>query len=155
MENVIDQMHLIGIKLPAKTTNENGQSGIDIGSLWQRFEKEAIFSKIPGKTGNEVIAVYHEYEGDHMQPFSYFIGCKVKAATEVPEGLESISIPKAAYHKFVAKGKMPDCIGIQWQEIWESPIKRAYKMDFEVYDERSYDWSNAEVDIFVSVEEGD
>ena len=49
---------------------------------------------IPNKLTGEILAVYHQYEGDHTKPFSYFIGCKVKADTEVPPGLETLTIAK-------------------------------------------------------------
>lgn len=145
------EFKLIGLSLGRKTTNENGQSAIDCGYLWQKFEKENCAAKIPGKLTDEIIAVYHEYEGDHTKPYSYFIGFKVNPDAEVPQGLDSIIIPKATYQKLSAKGKMPDCVANAWMEIWRSEIPRAYKADFEVYDEKSKDWSNAEVDIFLSV----
>ena len=145
-----DSIHLIGIALPQKTTNENGQSSIDCGTLWQRFEKESIHSQIPAKLNNEVYAVYHDYEGDYMKPFSYFIGCKTEPGVQVPEGLLSLTIPTGAYQKFLAKGKMPMCIAEAWQAIWAADIRRAYTFDFEIYGERSYNWDDAEVDIFVS-----
>lgn len=146
-----DEIYLIGLALPFKTTNENNQSMKDCGELWARFEKEEVASKIPGKLNAEVIAVYHDYEGDHTQPFSYFIGCKVAEGTEAPEGLDSLIIPSGSYQKVTAKGEMPGCIAEKWQEIWNLDIPRAYRTDFEVYDEHSGDWSDAEVDIYLSV----
>lgn len=148
----LEEIKLIGLALPTKTTNENGQSSIDCGNLWQKFENENYYSKIPNKIGDEIYAVYHNYEGDHTDPFSYFIGCKVKNDTEIPDDLDSLTIPGGSYQKVIAKGKMPNCISETWQEIWGSEIPRAYGADFEVYDERSQDWSDAEVDILVSVE---
>ncbi len=151
--NIIDieETTLIGLALKAKTTNEKGQSGIDCGNLWQKFEKENYFGKIPNRLSNEIFAVYHEYEGDDTKPFSYFIGCKVETGTDVPQGLDSLIIPKGRYQKFPAKGKMTGCITNAWKEIWNSGIPRAYKTDFEVYDDRSKNWNDAEVDIYISV----
>jgi len=147
----IKQFKLIGLALKTITTNENGQSMIDCGNLWQKFETGGFADKIPGKTGNEILAVYHNYEGDHTKPFSFFIGCKVKADTKVPEGMDGLVIPDGNYQIFKAKGKMPECIGKAWQEIWSSVTARAYQADFEVYGEKNKDWNNAEVDIFLSV----
>jgi predicted transcriptional regulator YdeE len=147
----IKEFHLIGLSLKGNTSNENGQSAIDCGSLWQKFEKGNYFEKIPGKLGNEIYAVYHNYEGDHTKPFSYFIGCKVKNDTEVPADLDKLIVPGGRYEKIIAKGKMPDCIAQSWKEIWNSGLERAYNTDFEVYDERSKDWNNAEADIFISL----
>lgn len=147
----LEETKLIGLALRTKTTNEMGQSGIDCGNLWQKFEKENYVDKIPNKLSDEILAVYYQYEGDHTKPFAYFIGCKVRNDTEVPQGLESLIIPKGTFQKINSKGKMPDCVANTWKEIWSSNIPRAYQADFEVYDERSKDWNNAEVDFFVSV----
>ncbi len=80
--------------LPSKTTNKNGKSSIDCGNLWQKFETENYFSKIPDKLSDEILAVYHDYEGDHKDPFSYFIGCKVKKdADRDPNTMDALTIP--------------------------------------------------------------
>jgi predicted transcriptional regulator YdeE len=148
----LKETKLIGLALKEKTTNINGQSGIDCGNLWQEFEKGKCAEIILHKLTDEILAVYHQYEGDHTQPFSYFIGCKVRADAETPPGLEALTIAPGTFHKIVAKGKMPGCVINAWKEVWVSNIPRSYKMDFEVYDERSKDWSNAEVEIYLSVE---
>ena len=143
---------LIGIRLDKKTTNSGGQSNIDCGNLWQKFEKEDFASRISNKIGDEIYAVYFDYERDHTKPFSYFIGCRVKINSVLGPGMDTLIIPEQSYTKFIAKGKMPGCISNSWKDIWNSKMRRAYKYDFEVYDERSKDWDNAIVDIFVSTE---
>ena len=147
----IEAFSLIGISLPDKTSNENGQSNTDCGNLWQRFEQEKIFDKIPRKTAPILYAVYHNYDGGHMDPFSYFIGAPVVHGTPAPEGLSSLNIPGGDFQKFTAAGLMPACIGEAWQKIWQADIIRAFNFDFEIYDERSHDWNSAEIDIFISV----
>ena len=142
---------LIGLKLDKKTTNEGGQSSIDCGSLWQKFETGNFIEIISGKLGDEIYAVYFDYEGDDTKPFSYFIGCKVEIDAETPHGMDSLVIPAGNYSKVIAAGKMPDCINNSWKEIWSSDIARTYQFDFEIYDERSKDWDNAEVDVYISV----
>ena len=72
------EFKLIGLKLDNKTTNEGGQSSIECGNLWQKFETENFAERIPDKLSDEVYAVYFDYEGDYTKPYSYFIGCKVK-----------------------------------------------------------------------------
>jgi len=47
---------------------------------------------------------------------------------------------------------MPECVINTWKEVWVSNIPRAYKIDFEVYDERSKDWNNAELEVYLSIE---
>jgi predicted transcriptional regulator YdeE len=146
----ISAFKLVGLGLSKKTTNEGGQSSVDCGNLWQKFEKENYAERMPGRLSNEIYAVYYNYEGDYTKPFSYFIGCKVSNDAEVPQGMDSLLIPSQQYIKVISKGKMPDCIVNSWKDIWHSEINRAYKYDFEVYNERSKDWNNAAIDIFIS-----
>lgn len=47
---------------------------------------------------------------------------------------------------------MPDCVINTWKEVWTSNIARTHQIDFEVYDERSRDWNDAEVDVYLSIE---
>lgn len=153
-KETLPAFRLAGIKLSEKTSNKNGQSGVDCGNLWQKFESEGVAEKIPGKESNKVYAVYFDYEGDHTQPFSYFIGCKVPPGVEIPEGLQTLNIPSQKYEKISAAGKMPECVAGAWKGIWESKTsaKRSYTFDFEVYDERSRDWNNSMVEIFLASE---
>src|SRR6476660_8176215 len=148
----LEETKLVGLALKTKTSNINDQSSVDCGNLWQEFEKGNYAQIIPNRMTDEILAVYHQYEGDHTKSFSYFIGCKVKPDTEIPAGLETLTIAKGTYQKIDAKGKMPDCVINAWKEVWVFNIPRSYEMDFEVYDERSKDWNNAEVEVYLSVE---
>ncbi|GEP90774.1 hypothetical protein CTE07_24190 [Chitinophaga terrae (ex Kim and Jung 2007)] len=143
--------HLAGIKLKGKTTNANGQSAIDCGNLWQEFQQGNYAAKVKEKAGEEVYAVYYDYDSDHTAPYAYFIGSRVNDESAVPEGMEHLFIPEGEYNKLTAQGKMPDCVADKWREIWSSDISRGYKFDFEVYDARSWDWANATVDVFLSI----
>ncbi len=145
----IPEFRLVGISLGRKTYNANGQSGIDCGQLWQTFEQEKIFNQINDKIADDCYAVYYDYDGDHTQPFAYFIGCKVTADAIVPEGLEALQIPEQEYVHYIAKGKMPDCVANVWREIWQTEYPRNYQYDFEIYSAKSFDWNNAEVDVFI------
>ena len=131
MEKIsLTEIKLIGLFLGRKTTNENRQSAIDCGSHWQKFEAGKYAERIPNKINDEIFAVYQDYESDHTGPYSYFIGCIVDDNTVVP-----------------AKGIMPDCVANAWRDIWAGNLERTYRADFEIFDERSKDWSGAEVGI--------
>jgi predicted transcriptional regulator YdeE len=147
----IDAVYLIGLALKYQTENANGRSAADCGKLWQEFLNGNYADRVPAKLSEDILAVYHDYVGDHTQPYSYFIGCKAKPGTAVPAGFDSFLIPEGTYQKFTVKGEIPGSVGGAWQEIWKSAIPRAYRPDFEVYDERSKDGENAVVDIFISV----
>jgi hypothetical protein len=47
--------------------------------------KKEVIQKNRRQLGEEILAVYHQYEGDHTKPFSYFIGCKVNPDAETPK----------------------------------------------------------------------
>ncbi len=147
---MVKGFRLMGIALPHKTSNKDGQSMRDCGSLWERFQREQIREFIHAREDDTVYAVYHHYSSDHEGDFAFFIGCRVAGSTDVPAGLEDLKIPGGTYYRSVARGKMPDCIIGQWQEIWQADIERSFQYDFEVYDERSADDQAAEVDIFLS-----
>ena len=146
----IELITLIGIQLPGKTSNADEQSSIDCGNLWTRFSGENVHEKILGKVSDDVYAVYYDYEGDHRQPFRYFIGCQVNGDTVPGEGLDKLAIPGGNYMKIEAKGTIPDCITDAWRQVWNSNIARRYTFDFEVYGKASQDWNNATVPIYLS-----
>lgn len=148
----VSEIKLIGLDLGRPTSNKNGRSGRDGGKLWQQFEKLTESVQIPNSTGNQRYAVYYGYEGNHEQPFRYFIGCPVSSFEEVPEGMDTLVIPAGEYQKVTASGPMPGCMVQTWQMIWnaDEQLNRSYRCDFELYDERSHNWEEAEVDIFLS-----
>ncbi len=148
--NHISGFRLIGLKLEHKSSNENSQAAIDCGMLWQQFQSEKWLERISGKIEDSVYAVYYEFEGDHTKPFSFFIGCKVDEETPIIDGMHEIHIPSNSYAKYIAKGKMPNCIAEAWQNIWQTASNRAYQFDFEVYGIESWDWNDAKVEIFIS-----
>jgi|SRR5690554_393434 len=145
------ELRLIGLKLPRKTTNKDNQSSKDCGDLWQKFEKDKIFDLIEGKLSNEIHAVYYEYEKDETGSFSYFIGCKVNNNIKIPSRLHELLIPPQVYEIYTAKGIMTGCITNTWEKIWSSNINRLFGFDFELFDDRSGNWKDAEVDLYISI----
>jgi predicted transcriptional regulator YdeE len=152
-KETMKEINLIGLALKTKTTNAHGQSSIDCKELWHKFENGKHATSISNKLSGEIYGVYYNYDGDSTKPFSYFIGCKVKKGTATPEGLDSLTIAAGQYEKITVTGKMPDIVINAWKEIWKADYARTYQTDFEIYDERTKDWGNAEVDVYLSVEE--
>lgn len=147
----MENFKLIGLKLKGKTKNQNGQSEKDCGELWQQFKVNKIAELIPNKISDSIYAVYYDYESDENGQYSYFLGCKVEENAQPPKELDEIIIPKQNYHKETVKGQMTGCISEAWARIWNSNINRKFGFDFEIYDDRSYDWNDAEIDIYLSV----
>lgn len=146
----IEPFQVVGISV--RTSNKDQQSAGDIVQLWERFWKEDILSKIPGKTSNDIYCVYTEYEGDYTQPYTTLIGCRVDNPDQIPEGMKSVTVGGGEFIKRTARGKLADGIVIgEWVKIWELDTPRAYKADFELFGIKAVDPDNAEIDIFVEI----
>ncbi|MCH9611786.1 MAG: hypothetical protein S4CHLAM102_02600 [Chlamydiia bacterium] len=146
----MESFKVIGIAV--RTSNVDGQMAKDIGALWEVFLGQRLMDKIPNKLSNAIYELYTDYEGDFMAPYTVVLGCKVSSFDEVPEGMVSQVVPGGTFEKFVAKGNLNEgAVFHAWQKIWQTELDRAYTCDFEVYDERSQDPSDAEVDIYVAL----
>ncbi len=141
---------IIGIAV--KTTNKNGQAAKHIPELWKQFMEEAIINQIPNKIDDTIYSLYTDYAGDHSQPYLAMLGCKVANLDVIPSGLIGKSFEGGAYTKITAQGDLTQNLVInEWLKIWQSDLNRAYSVDFEIYDERSKNINEAEVDIFVAI----
>lgn len=144
-------LKIIGISV--ETTNQNNQSAIDLGQLWQRFYTEEIFKKINNKEGEEVYAVYTDYESDYTGKYTTIIGQSVNSLDNIPEGLVGREIKNENLKKYVAKGEMPAAVVQTWQQIWadDSNLYRSYEADFEVYGDKCQNGNQSEVEIFIGI----
>ena len=144
--------NIIGISV--RTTNENQQAATDIGALWNTFMTENILAKIPNKIDNTIYSVYTDYESDYTKPYTTILGCKVKNLDTIPEGMVAISIDGGTYTEFLSKGNLTEGVVFnEWLKIWKMDLNRKYTTDFEVYDERAQNPTDAEVAIYVATNE--
>ncbi|TRX62741.1 WYL domain-containing protein [Fulvivirga sp. M361] len=148
----IKPFHLIGISV--RTSNQDNQALTAIGDLWKKFMAEDVRNAIPNKLEDPVYSVYTNYESDHTQPYDVILGCKVSSLEQIPDGMVGVSFEGGTYVPFVAKGDLTKGAVYQsWVEIWNTDLDRKYTADFEVYGQRSLNTSDAEVDIFIAVNE--
>lgn len=146
----MNSFQIIGISI--RTTNENGQAKKDIGGLWQKFMSENIMAKIPNVVDETIYAVYTDYEGDHTNPYTTILGCKVSSLSEVPKEMVSKEIEGSTYTKFTAKGDLTDNAVIDaWVKIWNMDLERTYTADFESYGTKAINPADGEADIYVAV----
>lgn len=139
---------LMGIQIQT----DNSRFMADAEALWQRFYSENIQQQIPNKLDAEVLAVYGNYEGDYTKPFVYTIGCRVAKTDNIPAGMVIQNVPAQKYALFTATGAFPQSVATTWQAIWVSPLKRAYRVDFELYG-KEFGEENKEVKIFIGLEQ--
>ncbi len=149
---------LVGITARTNNTFEMNPSTAKIGSTIQQYFQNALPAKIahrqkPGVT----YCVYTDYESDATGDYTYFIGEEVTSFAEVSENLKQLNIANQKYIKFTTdSGSMPEVCIKAWQEIWAmSPEtlggKRSYIADFEIYDARASDLTQAVLDIYIGI----
>ncbi len=145
-----DEFHVVGEVI--RVNPKNDQDLKEIGAFWKKFYTENLLEKIPHKTDRDIIAVYFDYESNHLEPYSLMIGAMVSDKDKVPENMEGITIPPSQYAVFTAEGKFPDSIINTWEHIWNSDIDRTFTYDFEIYDENfQKDDSKKKVNICISI----
>ncbi len=139
---------IIGITI--RTTNAKAMT--DLGRLWENFYKEDILSKIPNKVSHDIYSIYTDYKSNHTDEYTCIIGCKVESIDTIPTGLTGKEFTGGKYQLHQAKGKIPDAVVQQWQEIWQKEeLIRKYTADFEVYSQKSQNSDDAEVDIYIAI----
>jgi predicted transcriptional regulator YdeE len=155
---IVEQPAFTVIGISARTTNANEMSGKGvIGEQWARFMKEDLLSKIPNKADSNVLAVYTDYESDANGAYTFLLGAKVTSADSVPAGMMAKKIPAARYAVFTSeRGPVAKVVPATWSHIWALPKSapggsRAYRADFEVYDQRAADPQNSQVDVYVGI----
>lgn len=137
-----DAMTLVGIEVRA--SNERPDL---LGALWGRFHAEGIAGQIDERLGYEAVAVYCEYEGDHTQPYTFFLGCRVEASAAVPEGFVRRAVPAGSFAHVASVGEQPGAMIQAWMAIWEAGLPRRFDVDYEIHDPTTPD----RVDIYVGV----
>ena len=147
---------VVGISIRTSNANEKSGKGV-IPQQWDRFIKEGLLSGIPNKVDSNILAVYTDYESDVNGAFTFMIGARVSSADDVPPGMAAKRVPAGQYAVFISeKGFVGKVVPQTWSHIWAVPKSapegnRAYRADFEVYDQRAADPQNAQVDIYVGI----
>lgn len=156
----LSEITLVGLTARTNNTDEMNPEKSKIaalaGSYWSNQTSSAIQHRSkPGVT----YSVFTNYESDEHGEYTYFVGEAVDSLEDQDlEKFETLTIPASEYMTFTTEaGAMPDIIINAWQAIWqmnESDFngKRAYVADFEIYDEKATDRTNAVVDIYIGLE---
>ena len=148
---------VIGIEVRTTNAREMTVEGA-IPKQWQKFFQDGIQQKIPDKIDGTIYAVYTDYASDRNGEYSFVIGMKVNPGANPPAGMVLKKIPAGEYALITSdKGPVGRVVPAAWQQIWSLEDKaqlggrRAYGADFEVYDQRSADLQNSQVDINVGL----
>lgn len=152
-----DGFTVVGISARTSNAKEMTADGI-IGKQWGRFMQEGVFGKIPSKADSSIVAVYTDYASDHDGEYTYLLGARVTSDVEVPEAMVAKKIPPGRFAVFTSeKGPAPKVVPELWMRINSLPKtaaggSRAYRADFEIYDERAMDPQNLQMDAYVGIQ---
>jgi predicted transcriptional regulator YdeE len=147
---------VIGIATRTNNAREATADGV-IGKQWARLMQDGVLAKIPNKLDHSVVAVYTDYEKDHNGDYTFILGAKVSSAADLPPGMVAKTIPAGRYAVFTSdKGPGYKVVPELWMKINSLPKPapggdRAYRADFEIYDERAADPQNLQVDVYVRI----
>ena len=152
----VEEFYVVGIA--ERTSNQREMSGQGvIASQWDRLFKEGILGQIPSRADENIYAVYTDYASDHTGEYTFLLGRRVKDVSQVPEGMIAKRIPAGDYTLITSEtAPVVQAVVGAWQKIWKSSPaelggERAFRTDFELYDERARDPENSQVDIYLSV----
>jgi predicted transcriptional regulator YdeE len=141
-----------------RTNNADEVSGKSkIGDLWQRFYKENLGAQIPNRADSALTVVYSEYATDEKGDYNYLLGARVTSVDHLPAGMTWKQVQSGTYAVIRTEvGQMPRVLQATWRRIWEmSPTemggKRAFVTDYEIYDERSANPANAQVEVHIGI----
>ena len=146
---------VIGIAARTDNAKESTSDGV-IPKQWQKFFSEGVLPKIPDTTGPNLYAVYADYASDHNGAYTYVVGARVKDGTAPPNGMVVKRVPAGQYAVFTTEiGPFAKVVPAAWQHIFkleeEGKLKRAYKTDFEIYDQRAQNPQSAQIDIYIGL----
>ena len=148
---------VIGIQLRTSNAKEVTGGGA-IPKQWDKFLKEGIADKIPSKVDSTIYAVYTNYASDHNGEYDFIIGMKVSSVSDVPPGMVAKNVPSGKYAVISStQGPVAQVVPKAWQRVWSLEDNkqlggvRAYKADFELYDQRSQNPQDSQVDLYVGL----
>jgi predicted transcriptional regulator YdeE len=152
-----DAFSVVGIQVRTSNAKEASGDGV-IGKQWQKFFQDGVLEKIPNKLDANIYAVYSDYASDHNGEYSLTIGAKVADGSPVPTGLVVRKVPAGNYAVVTSdKGPVAKVVTAAWQRVWDLEQKkelggtRAYKADFELYDQRAANPEDAQADIYLGL----
>lgn len=148
---------LAGISVVTTNADELSGNG-QLGALWGKFYSDNIGSLIGDQAADHAVyGCYTDYENGAAGKYRLLIGMRLDHASNTPDGLDRVTTPAAKYAVFTTvRGPIQEVVAQTWIGIWQwsasSSVKRTYSGDFEYYDERCADPTNAQVDIYIAIE---
>lgn len=154
--------NVIGIAI--RTTNKAAVEQGSIAKLWQQFFTDQCLSKINNKIDNCIIALYYEFETDKNavylensnSEYTVLLGVRVSSLDNIAPGLVGQHVAAEKRMTFVSEiGSTQHIIFDLWKKIWtqykKNQLDRTFKIDYELYDERSHNPEKAQMEIHIGI----
>jgi predicted transcriptional regulator YdeE len=156
-KTVTDPIAVAGFQIRTSNAKELSGQG-QIHALWQRFFAENLMGQIRNRTGDSLVVVYSNYASDENGEYDYLLGAPVSTIEALPAGVTFAAIATGEYAAITTdRGPVAEVMQRAWREIWqiapeELGGKRAFLTDYEIYDERAADPTDAMVEIHLGLE---
>ena len=153
-----DPMAVAGFRIRTKNAAELSGSKGKIEPLWGRFFTETLATQIPNRASEDLYAVYSDYESDENGAYDYLLGSPVTSIDNLPAGLTYAAIPTGDYAVITTeKGPVKQVMQSAWRSIWSLPPaelggKCSFLTDYEIYDKRAANPTDAQVEIYLSLQ---
>jgi predicted transcriptional regulator YdeE len=147
---------MIGIAARTSNAKEMTADG-SIGKLWTRLMQENLLESIPNRADGNIVAAYTDYASDKDGEYTFVLGARVSNGDKVPTGMTAKTVPAGKYAVFTSeRGPAQQVVIATWMRIWKTPKdapggNRAYKTDFEVYDQRAQNPADTVMEIHVGI----
>lgn len=147
---------VVGIAARTNNAKEAGPDGV-IGKQWGRFFSEGVAAKIPNRADGNIVAVYTDYASNVNGDYTFLLGVRVTKAESVADGMVAKTVPAGRYAVFTSeRGPVPQIVVDAWKRVWATPKaalggQRAYKADFELYDQRAQNRADSVMEIHIGI----
>jgi predicted transcriptional regulator YdeE len=151
-----DEFYVTGIEARTSNAREATPDAV-IPKQWNEILRHGVLSRIPNRLDSSIIALYTDYESNENGPYTYVLGARVSAASKIPQGMVARRVPPGKYVVFTSdRGPVGQVVLSTWKRIWSLPqsnpqLRRKYKTDFELYDQRAVDPENSQIEIHVGI----
>ena len=156
----ISPITIIGISTVTNNQQEATQDGLIVPLSQQFNEKQLAQSLSDCLVDDRIITLYTQYHQGESGDYTYVIGHQVKDPEDMPKGCEIYDIPGGRYLRFpTERGPLGDVLPAAWQQIWRKTQEgslggvRAYGVDFEFHNYDSELVHDAQVDIYLSIQD--
>ena len=154
----VKERYIVGYKIRTSNEKERDISQAQIPKIVEKFYRDNPLNHLENKLDSSTIyAIYTNYESDKNGEYDYIIGTEVTKISHIPSPLVGITIPAKEYTILTTdRGPLPGNLISAWQYIWEREVsdpqfRRAYTLDFEIYDERAKNPNDVEIDIYIAI----